>query len=50
MNEALMGVWADGKDFADIAEHFWFLCIFAILMIVAGWLSYRRMLSVERRL
>ena len=50
MNEALRGVWADGKDLADISSHFGFLCIFAVLMIVAGWLSYRWMLTVERRL
>jgi ABC-2 type transport system permease protein len=50
MNEALMGVWANGKDFADIESHFWFLFIFAISMIGGGWLSYRRMLRVERRL
>jgi ABC-2 type transport system permease protein len=50
MNEALMGVWADGKDLADIAEHFWYLFIFSIAMIAGGWLSYRRMLRVERRL
>ncbi len=50
MNEALMGVWADGKDLADISSHFGFLCIFAVLMIGGGWLSYRRMLRVERRL
>jgi ABC-2 type transport system permease protein len=49
-NEALMGVWADGKDLADIAEHFWYLFIFSIAMIAGGWLSYRRMLRVERRL
>jgi ABC-2 type transport system permease protein len=50
MNEALMGVWADGKDLADISSHFGFLCIFAVLMIGGGWLSYRRMLRVEKRL
>ena len=50
MNEGLMGVWADGKDLADIAEHFWYLFIFSIAMIAGGWLSYRRMLRVERRL
>jgi ABC-2 type transport system permease protein len=50
MNEALMGVWADGKDLADIAENFWYLFIFSIAMIAGGWLSYRRMLRVERRL
>lgn len=50
MNEALTQVVADGKNFGEIAPHFWFLAIFAIAMIGAGWLSYRRMLDVERRL
>jgi ABC-2 type transport system permease protein len=50
MNEALLGVWGGGKDLAEISTHFSFLCVFAVLMVAAGWLSYRRMLSVERRL
>ena len=50
MNEALIQVSANGKSFDDIAEHFWFLFIFSIAMIAGGWLSYRRMLRVERRL
>ena len=50
MNEALMGVRADGKDLADIAKHFWYLFIFSIAMIAGGWLSYRRMVRVEKRL
>jgi ABC-2 type transport system permease protein len=50
MNEALLGVWGGGKDLEEISTHFSFLCVFAVLMVVAGWLSYRRMLSVERRL
>jgi len=50
MVKALSGVSDEGKKFADIELHFWFLYVFAILMVVAGWLSYRRMLSVERRL
>jgi ABC-2 type transport system permease protein len=50
MNEALLGVSAVGEGLADIASHFWFLCVFAALMVAAGWLSYRRMLSVERSL
>ena len=50
MNEALIQVWANGKNFDDISEHFWFLFIFSIAMIAGGWLSYRRMLRVERRL
>src|SRR5205085_5954519 len=50
MNEALLGVWAVGKDLAEISSHFWFLCVFALVMVAGGWLSYQRMLSVERRL
>ena len=50
MNEALIGVWAKGDKLAEISGHFWFLSVFALLMIVGGWLSYQRMLRVERRL
>lgn len=50
MNEALLDVWAGGKGLADIHEHFWFLCVFSLVMVVGGWLSYQRMLRVERRL
>lgn len=50
MNEALLGVAANGDTFADIAEHFWFLAIFAGIMVITGWFSYFRMLQVERRL
>ncbi|MGB3264625.1 MAG: ABC transporter permease [Microcoleus sp.] len=50
MNEALIQVWANGKNFDEISQHFWFLFIFSLAMIAGGWLSYRRMLTVERRL
>ena len=50
MNEALLGVSADGDGLSQIANHFWFLLLFTILMVLGGWLSYRRMLMVERRL
>jgi len=50
MNEALLGVWARGEDSNQISEHFWFLLVFALFMVVGGWLSYQRMLRVERRL
>lgn len=50
MNESLVGLWAEGEDISVIAEHLWFLGIFAFMMMIAGWLSYRRMLSTERRL
>ncbi|MBE9179700.1 ABC transporter permease [Oculatella sp. LEGE 06141] len=50
MNEALLGVSAGGDEITEIEPHFLFLCAFAIAMVIAGWLSYRRMLSVERRL
>ncbi len=50
MNEALTGIVARGDDWDAIAPHFQFLLIFAALMIVGGWLSYNRMLRIERRL
>lgn len=50
MNEALSQVMTGGKSLADIANHFGFLVGFAVLMVGAGWLSYRRMLQVERQL
>lgn len=50
MNEALLKVSADGDVFTQIKSHFWFLGIFAIVMVITGWLSYARMLQVERRL
>lgn len=50
MNEALSGVAANGETLSDIAGHFWFLVGFAALMVIGGWLSYYRMLQVERRL
>ncbi|MBR8828303.1 MAG: ABC transporter permease [Gomphosphaeria aponina SAG 52.96 = DSM 107014] len=50
MNEALVDVWAKGKTWTEINYHFWFLCVFAFLMVGCGWLFYRRMLMVERRL
>ncbi len=50
MNEALLGVSANGDGLAEIEPHFRFLALFALAMVIAGWLSYRRMLQVERRL
>lgn len=50
MNEALLRVSAGGEGLSEIAGHFQFLSIFALLMVVTGWLSYRRMLYVERQL
>lgn len=50
MIEAFSGVSAGGNGFTEIAPHLWFLLAFAALMVAGGWLSYRRMLSVERRL
>lgn len=48
--QALVGVSDNGNGLSEIASHFWFLCGFTVLMVVAGWLCYRRMLNVERRL
>jgi ABC-2 type transport system permease protein len=50
MNEAFLAVSAKGDNLADINSHFWFLLLFALAMVILGWLSYRRMLMVERRL
>jgi ABC-2 type transport system permease protein len=50
MNEALLGVWADGENLTEIQGHFEFLCGFALIMVAGGWLSYQRMLNVERKL
>lgn len=50
MNEALLGVSAKGDKISDITAHFLFLLVFAMVMVVGGWLSYRRMLMVERKL
>lgn len=50
MNEALTGVAANGDEFAAIAPHFWVLAGCAAVMVGAGWLSYRQMLRMERRL
>jgi ABC-2 type transport system permease protein len=50
MNEALVAIWAEGENLSEIDSHFWFLCIFAGITIALGWLSYRSMLVVERRL
>ncbi len=50
MNEAFVGVSTNGKQLSEIASHFWFLLIFTLVMITSGWLSYRRMLLVERKL
>ncbi len=50
MNEALIQVWAEGEGFADIQDHFQFLLIFSGAMVITGWISYRSMLVVEKRL
>jgi len=50
MNEALIAVWAKGKNLQDISSHFRFLCLFALAMVAGGWLTYRQMLNLERRL
>ncbi len=50
MNEALGSVWAKDLEFSEFASHFWFLLLFSLVMVVLGWLSYRSMLIVERRL
>jgi ABC-2 type transport system permease protein len=50
MNEALIAIWAEGKNLSEIESHFWFLCIFALAMLILGWVSYQGMLMIERKL
>mgnify|MGYP002777185488 CR=1 FL=1 len=50
MNEALTRVVVEGSQISQIAGHLIFLGLFAVAMVLAGWLSYWRMLRVERRL
>ncbi|NJO48955.1 MAG: ABC transporter permease [Leptolyngbyaceae cyanobacterium RM2_2_4] len=50
MNSALTGVSAIGDGISEISFHFWFLVIFAVLMVAGGWLAYRQMVWQERRL
>lgn len=49
MIEVLNGV-AQAKAWSAIAPQLIFLISFAVLMIGGGWLSYRQMLNLERRL
>ncbi|MEO0455556.1 MAG: ABC transporter permease [Cyanobacteria bacterium P01_A01_bin.114] len=49
MTEALTRGLAD-EGFESFSGHLWFLCGFAALMVGGGWLSYRRMLRLERQL
>ncbi len=50
MNQALTGVAAEGKAFRDVSQHVQFVAGFAGMTTLSGWLAYRRMLRVERRL
>jgi ABC-2 type transport system permease protein len=50
MIEAMAGVAAAGNSLAEVSNHVWFLGMFAIAMVAAGWLAYQRMVQVERQL
>lgn len=50
MNEALIGVAVNGNGLNEIADHAGFLVIFTVLMVLGGWVAYRRMVAQERRL
>ncbi|MGF1518303.1 MAG: ABC transporter permease [Nodosilinea sp.] len=50
MIEALSGVAAEGLTLGEVGPHVRFLGIFAVAMVVGGWLAYRRMVRVERQL
>ena len=50
MNEALIDLWGKGQYWEDIQEHFLFLLVFAVVMIISGWWCYRQMISSETAL
>jgi ABC-2 type transport system permease protein len=50
MNEALVAVSSQQATLDKINSHFNFLLLFAVVMVIFGWLSYQRMLVMERRL
>lgn len=50
MNEGLVAVLAQGQGLAELDNHFSFLALFALGVTGLGWLSYRRMVQVERQL
>ncbi|MGB3299211.1 MAG: ABC transporter permease, partial [Phormidesmis sp.] len=50
MTEALTEALLSSDDSASSGTHFWFLVIFALIMVGVGWISYRRMLTQERQL
>lgn len=49
MIESLNQASVQGSKLTVIAPHFWFLVWFTGLMVGCGWLSYRQMLTDERR-
>lgn len=48
MNQAFVGVSAEGKSLAELHRNVGFLIGFVLLAIAAGWLSYRQILKTER--
>ena len=50
MNNALLGTMSSRPIWSVIAPHVYFLVVFALVMVGGGWLCYRRMVQVERRL
>ena len=50
MNEALIDLWGKGKYWEDIQDHFFFLLIFSLVMIISGWWCYERMVNSEKTL
>jgi ABC-2 type transport system permease protein len=50
MIEAFNGVAAEGETLGQVRSHVEFLALFAVAMVLSGWLAYRRMVQVERQL
>ncbi len=50
MIEAFSGVVISGETLAEVGTHVQFLALFAISMVLCGWLAYQRMIQIERQL
>lgn len=50
MIQALTQASTSRDTLTEVADHLQFLMVFAIAMVLTGWLAYRRMMGAERRL
>lgn len=45
INKAFSEVWAKGSGILEIQDHFLFILIFSLIMIIGGWLTYKQLLN-----